>query len=135
MRDLYSVLQVAPKASDAEIKAAFRNLAKTCHPDVRPGDPEAEQAFHEARRAYQFLTNPETRKVYDDFLASQRAAARARRRRAATTMSASFLLTVAAVSLAALWLQQGSLPIGRVFSSAIDHAGAHELTRTSEAAR
>ena len=75
MLDLYSVLQVAPKASDAEIKSAFRTLAKTCHPDVRPGDREAEQAFHEARQAYRFLTNPETRKAYDVFLEGQRASA------------------------------------------------------------
>src|SRR5262245_60093540 len=121
MRDLYSVLQVAPTASDAEIKSAFRNLAKTCHPDVRPGDREAEQTFKEARRAYQYLTNPEARRIYDDFMASQRAAVRARRRRAAATMSASFLLTVAVVGLAALWLQQGSLPFSRIVSSPIDH--------------
>jgi DnaJ-class molecular chaperone len=129
MRDLYSVLQVAPKASDAEIKSAFRTLAKACHPDVRPGDREAEQAFHEARQAYRLLANTEKRKAYDAFLAGQRAAERTRRRRAAArTMSASFLLTVATVALAAAWWH-GRLPVGQIFSAAIEHAGAHEVPR------
>ena len=132
MRDLYSVLQVAPKASDAEIKSAFRNVAKSCHPDVRPGDREAEQAFQEAREAYGYLANPETRKAYDDFLKSQRAAERSRRRRAAVrTMSASFLLTVVAAALVAVWWQ-GHLPLGRILSAAIEHAGAHEVARAAE---
>jgi DnaJ-class molecular chaperone len=130
MRDLYSVLQVAPNASDAEIKSAFRNLAKTCHPDVRPGDREAGHAFQEAKRAYQLLSNSETRKAYDAFLANQRAAERARRRRAATTMSATFLLTAAAICLVAIWLQQGGFPIGRLIGGAIQRAGAHEMART-----
>lgn len=123
MRDLYSVLHVAPKASEAEIKSAFRSLAKTCHPDVRPGDREAEEAFQEAKRAYQYLSNPATRKAYDEFLAGQRAAGRARRRSAARTMSASFLLTAAAVVLAAIWLQPGSAV------TAFEHAGAREMAR------
>jgi DnaJ-class molecular chaperone len=132
MRDLYSVLQVAPKASDAEIKSAFRTLAKTCHPDVRPGDREAEQAFHEARQAYRYLANPETRKAYDVYLEGQRAADRTRRRRAAVrTMSASFLLTVATVALAAAWWH-GRLPLGQIAAAAIEHAGAHEVPRATE---
>jgi curved DNA-binding protein CbpA len=109
MRNFYSVLRVAPKASDAEIKTAFRNLAKTCHPDVRPGDSAAEEAFQEAKRAYKFLSNPETRKVYDDYLASRRALERRRFRRAAATMSTSFLLTAATVLGAAFWVEAGGL--------------------------
>jgi curved DNA-binding protein CbpA len=110
MRNFYSVLRVAPRASDAEIKSAFRNLAKTCHPDVKPGDSEAEAAFQEVKRAYKFLSNPETRKVYDEFLVSRRAAARRRFKRAAATMSASFVLTAASVLLAAVLVQEGGLP-------------------------
>jgi curved DNA-binding protein CbpA len=127
MRDPYSVLRVAPKASDAEIKSAFRTLAKACHPDVRPGDRGAEETFHEARQAYLYLSNPENRRLYDDYLESQRAAERVRRRRALRTMSASFLLTVAAVALAAVWWQ-GHLPIDHIF----DRAGAHEVARAAE---
>jgi DnaJ-class molecular chaperone len=131
MRDLYSVLQVAPMASDAEIKSAFRTLAKTCHPDVRPGDREAEQAFHEARQAYRFLANPETRKAYDEFLQGQRAGRTRRRRAAVRTMSASFLLTVTAVALAAAWWH-GRLPLGQIAAAAIEHAGAHEVPRVRD---
>jgi curved DNA-binding protein CbpA len=107
MRNFYSVLRVAPKASEAEIKTAFRNLAKTCHPDVRPGDSAAEEAFQEAKRAYKFLSNPETRKVYDDYLASRRALERRRFRRAAATMSTTFVLTAATVLGAAFWVEAG----------------------------
>jgi curved DNA-binding protein CbpA len=135
MRNLYSVLRVAPKASDAEIKSAFRTVAKTCHPDVRPGDQEAGKAFQEAKRAYQLLSNPETRKAYDAFLASRRAIERARRRRAAATMSASFLLTAATVSLVAMWLHQGGLSIGSFIADAIERAGAHEVARTLSEAK
>lgn len=111
MRNFYSVLRVAPKASDAEIKTAFRNLAKTCHPDVRPGDSGAEEAFQEAKRAYKFLSNPETRKIYDDYLASRRALERRRFRRAAATMSTTFVLTAATVFGAAVWVQTGGLSL------------------------
>jgi DnaJ-class molecular chaperone len=112
MRDLYSVLQVAPRASDAEIKSAFRNLAKLYHPDVRPGDREAEAAFQEAQRAYTYLSNPQTRKLYDTFLADRRAAERRRLRRSLATMSATFVLTTAVVLLAMTLLHGGGLAFG-----------------------
>jgi DnaJ-class molecular chaperone len=128
MRDLYSVLHVAPKASDAEIKSAFRNVAKTCHPDVRPGDAEAEQTFHEARQAYVYLSNPEMRRIYDDFLEAKRTAKRAQRRRAVRIMSASFVLTVMAVALAAAWWQ-GQLTVGSIVAAVVERAGAHEVER------
>jgi DnaJ-class molecular chaperone len=128
MRDLYSVLHVAPKASDAEIKSAFRTVAKTCHPDMRPGDRTAEETFHEARQAYLYLSNPEMRRIYDDYLEGRRAARRARRRRTVRTMSASFVLTVAAVALAALWWH-GQLPVDHIVSAMIERAGAHEVGR------
>jgi DnaJ-class molecular chaperone len=128
MRDLYSVLHVAPKASDAEIKSAFRNVAKTCHPDVRPGDAEAERTFHEARQAYVYLSNPEMRRIYDDFLGAKRAAERTRRRRAVRTMSASFLLTVMAVALAVVWWH-GQLTVGSIVAAVVERAGAHEVER------
>jgi DnaJ-class molecular chaperone len=134
MRDFYSVLDVAPKAKDAEIKAAFRNLAKTCHPDVRPGDRGAEETFQEAKRAYRFLANAETRKIYDAFLADRRAAKRLRLRRAATTMSASFLLTAATVLLAAAWLHDGGLSLGVGRSIAQERTSAMEVARAATSA-
>jgi DnaJ-class molecular chaperone len=112
MRDYYAVLQVAPEAGDAEIKSAFRNLAKSCHPDMRPGDPDAEAAFQEARYAYQLLSNPEKRKHYDAFLADRRAAERRRFRRAVATMSTTFVLTATGVLLATTLLHVGGLALG-----------------------
>ena len=110
MRNFYSVLRVAPRASEAEIKAAFRTLAKTCHPDLKPGDKEAEEAFQEVKEAYRYLTNPETRKMYDAFLAERIAVERQRRLRSTMIMSATFLLTIAAVILTVLGLNVGGSP-------------------------
>jgi curved DNA-binding protein CbpA len=112
MRDYYAVLQVAPEASEAEIKAAFRNLAKTCHPDVRPGDRTAEAEFQEARRAYLLLANPEKRALYDAHLADRRKAERRRFRRSLVTMSTTFVLTAASVLLATAILHMGGVAFG-----------------------
>jgi DnaJ-class molecular chaperone len=130
MRNFYSVLQVAPKASEAEIKTAFRALAKTCHPDLKPGDRQAEEVFQEAKQAYTFLSHPETRKKYDAFLAQRSAAERLKRRRSALTMSATFILTVASVILAALWLNVGSTPLfGGHLSAGAAERSAVEMAR------
>jgi curved DNA-binding protein CbpA len=131
MQNFYAVLRVAPKASDAEIKAAFRNMAKICHPDMKPGDSEAEATFQEVKRAYTFLSNPETRKVYDEFLASRRAVERRRFRRAATTMSASFVLTAATVLMTMIWLQHGSPPSARELVEGPGRSGAVGFVRAS----
>jgi DnaJ-class molecular chaperone len=130
MRNFYSVLQVTPKASEAEIKAAFRMLAKTCHPDLKPGDRQAEEAFQEAKQAYTFLSHPETRKMYDAFLAERSAADRQQRRRSVATMSAAFVLTAAAVIVTFLWLNVGSLPFmgGRASAGAAER-GHMEVAR------
>jgi DnaJ-class molecular chaperone len=130
MRNFYSVLRVTPKASEAEIKAAFRVLAKTCHPDLKPGDRRAEEAFQEAKQAYTFLSHPESRKMYDAFLAERGAAERQRRRRSVATMSATFVLTAAAVIVTFLWLNVGSLPFtgGRASAGAAEH-GHMEMAR------
>ncbi len=67
MRDFYEVLGVPGDASAADIKRAFRNLAKKYHPDVNPGDAEAAERFKEAASAYKVLSDPETRARYDRF--------------------------------------------------------------------
>ena len=66
-RDYYEVLGVAKNASDAELKKAYRKLAKKYHPDVNPGDKNAEAKFKEATEAYTVLSDPEKRKQYDQF--------------------------------------------------------------------
>ncbi len=64
--DPYSVLGVSKEASDAEIKKAYRRIAKDCHPDLKPGDTEAEAKFKAAAAAYDLLKDPEKRKQYDN---------------------------------------------------------------------
>ncbi len=66
-RDYYKVLGVERTASDAEIKSAYRKLARKYHPDVNPNNrKEAEQKFKEVNEAYQVLGDPEKRKKYDE---------------------------------------------------------------------
>src|SRR5271154_1067780 len=65
-RDYYKVLGVERKASDAEIKSAYRKLARKFHPDVNPNNKEAEAKFKELNEAYQVISDPEKRKKYDE---------------------------------------------------------------------
>lgn len=65
-RDYYDLLGVDRDASDAEIKKAFRRLARELHPDVNSA-PEAEEQFREVAEAYEVLSSPETRDRYDRF--------------------------------------------------------------------
>lgn len=66
-RDYYEVLGVGRDADDAAIKKAYRALAKKYHPDMNPGDKEAEKKFKEASEAYAVLSDPEKRRQYDQF--------------------------------------------------------------------
>ncbi len=66
-RDYYEVLGVDKNADDAAIKKAYRQLAKKYHPDMNPGDKEAEAKFKEASEAYAVLSDPEKRRQYDQF--------------------------------------------------------------------
>lgn len=64
-RDLYEVLGVARSASAADIKSAFRKLARKYHPDVNPGDAQAEERFKEINHAYEVLSDDAKRAHYD----------------------------------------------------------------------
>ena len=66
-RDYYEVLGIDKNADDAAIKKAYRALAKKYHPDMNPGDAEAEKKFKEASEAYAILSDPEKKKQYDQF--------------------------------------------------------------------
>ena len=66
-RDYYEVLGVGRDADEASIKKAYRALAKKYHPDMNPGDKEAEKKFKEASEAYAVLSDPDKRRQYDQF--------------------------------------------------------------------
>ncbi len=66
-RDYYEVLGVEKGASDADIKKAYRTIAKKYHPDLHPGDAECEKKFKEANEAYEVLSDSEKRSKYDRF--------------------------------------------------------------------
>ena len=66
-RDYYEVLGLSKGADAAAIKKAYRKLAKKYHPDMNPGNADAEKKFKEVTAAYNILSDPEKKKMYDQF--------------------------------------------------------------------
>lgn len=66
-KDFYGILGVKKNASEAEIKKAYRKLARKFHPDVNPGNKEAEEKFKGISEAHEVLSDPDKRKIYDEF--------------------------------------------------------------------
>ena len=66
-RDYYEVLGISKNATEAEVKKAYRSLAKKYHPDVNPGDKEAEAKFKEVNEAYEVISDADKRAKYDQF--------------------------------------------------------------------
>src|SRR5215510_8118171 len=71
-KDYYAILGLDKKASDAEIKKAYRRLARKHHPDLNPGDKAAETKFKEINEANEVLGDPDKRKKYDELGANWR---------------------------------------------------------------
>jgi curved DNA-binding protein len=65
--DYYKILGIDKNATDAEVKKAYRKLARKYHPDLNPNDKEAEQKFKEVNEANEVLSHPENRKKYDQY--------------------------------------------------------------------
>ena len=65
--DYYKILDISKSATEAEIKKAYRKLARKYHPDLNPNDKEAEKKFKEINEANEVLSNPENRKKYDKY--------------------------------------------------------------------
>ena len=77
-KDYYRVLGVSPKASDEEIKKAFRTLARKYHPDVAKDKKTAEEKFKELNEAHEVLSSPESRRKYDQLGANWKTSAESR---------------------------------------------------------
>ena len=71
-KDYYKILGVSKDASQDDIKRAYRRYAKKYHPDLNPGDKEAERRFKEINEAYQVLGDEQKRKKYDAFGSSSK---------------------------------------------------------------
>ncbi len=66
-KDYYDTLKLPREASDTEIKKAYKKLAMKHHPDRNNGDPESTETFKEVKKAYDILSDPQKKSVYDQY--------------------------------------------------------------------
>ena len=111
MHELYQVLGVRSGVANEDIKVAFRRLAKQLHPDLHPGDADAERRLKDVLRAYEILSDRPSRMAYDAGEANQRSMRRWRFRANAMTVVTVFALTVS-VGLHWRVLSEALLPAG-----------------------
>lgn len=109
MRSLYRALGIRPGADEAQIKAAFRQLAKRSHPDLNAGDTDSSERFKEIHQAYRLLRDPQTRAVLDFIAVEARAVDRRRWLMTVGTMAIAFVLTLGGGLLFLVW-QPGPEP-------------------------
>lgn len=108
---LYEVLGLPPDAEAAQIKTAYRALARRLHPDVNAGDATTTARLVEVNRAYATLADPEARAVYDKDLAGRRAEARRGFALLTASTVVTFAVTVIAVSSTVRWHLQTAHPL------------------------
>jgi curved DNA-binding protein CbpA len=94
MPDLYEILGLGSGATQEQVKAAFHRLAKASHPDVNADDATAEKRFKEINHAYEILSNPGSRAIYDLGLEHKHAKGHRAMGRAIGSMAAAFLMTI-----------------------------------------
>lgn len=136
MSTLYHVLGLSESASHAQVKAAFRTLARRFHPDVNAGSDAAERRFKEVSQAYETLADPGARAAYDRALVCRAAEVRRRRWTFAATAAATFALTACAIGPALWWTlaHRGFEPARAIGSDATGRgpvAGALETKQAS----
>jgi curved DNA-binding protein CbpA len=134
MSTLYHVLGLPQGASHAQVKTAFRALARHFHPDVNAGNDAAERRFKEVSQAYETLADPGARAAYDRALVCRAAEVRRRRWTFAATAAATFALTTSAIGPVLWWTQakRGSEPARATVSDAAGRGpGALETKQAS----
>jgi DnaJ domain len=103
MSTLYHILGLPQGATQEQVKAAFRALARRFHPDVNAGSETAEQRFKEVNQAYETLADPGARAAYDRALVRRAVEVRRRRWTFAATAATTFALTTSAIAPALWW--------------------------------
>lgn len=137
MSTLYHDLGLNERASQDQVKAAFRQLARRFHPDVNDGNAGAEQRFKEVSRAYETLADPNARAAYDRALVCRATEVRQRRWGFAATAGVSFAVSTTIIGLTLWWLRAPGPEPARVPDAAerVRLASAQDLLQASSDTR